>query len=810
MRLATIILLSAMMVPIAYGQYGFEPYHRQSDLLPSSPGSLRYGLNGFTNPAILTYVRSFDFNYTWTSQDALQDSEYSRWGAFAGFNQFGFGAMQQDLAGEEVTDYRIGWADGNKTFSTGFSYGWSTGNTDFFQRASVWNFGLLYRPLRYLSLGAVGTQVVGSDSKQLVVDFAVRPFGDEKITAFGDFAMTREQRFADATWSAGLVAEPIGGLRLIGRYFDTEAITVGVQLGLGGVGYSQHGLIDPDGDYQYSTYSIRIGDIDRNVLRFLEPQNKYLKMNMFGGLAYQRYKLFDDRSTLYEVLDNIDAAKEDDAIAGIAMNLSGMRANREMMWEIRERLADFKKSGKRVVIFIDRVGIDGYHLASVADHIVLDPTGMIALEGYIKGRTFFSGTLEKIGIGFDEWRFFKYKSAVESYSRESMSDADKEQRKALLDANWRLASSDINEGRGIDQAKLSSLMNERMILMASQALEEQLVDTLARWDDADDVLEALEMRSVSTKSRNMLERYVAPYDNRWGEEPKIAIVYALGACAMDDGIKARSLVKTVQAVARNSKIEAVVFRVDSPGGDGMASDIVAEALKECAEKKPVVVSQGYVAASGGYWLSMYADTIVAAPHTITGSIGVIGGWVYNKEFKEKLGLTTDHVKIGEHADLLFGAQLPLIGLTLPDRNLNDAEKARMKTAILGMYDEFVGKVAEGRSMQKADVEKIAQGRVWSGYDAKENGLVDELGGLYEAIHIARAMAGIEEDEDVQVIQLPEPGLLNFSMFTPSLIGADIEDDPFYQFMKLRMEQNGYPLPMLPYDMMEPEMLDTGL
>jgi protease-4 len=160
----------------------------------------------------------------------------------------------------------------------------------------------------------------------------------------------------------------------------------------------------------------------------------------------------------------------------------------------------------------------------------------------------------------------------------------------------------------------------------------------------------------------------------WGELPRIAVVYALGECAMDSGIKARTLSKEVDALVEDSGIEAIVFRVDSPGGDAMASDLVAEALKKAKGKKPVIVTQGAVAASGGYWLSMYGDKIVAAPHTITGSIGVIGGWFYNAGLKEKLGMTTDRVQAGDHADIGFGMVLPFLGLGVPDRNLTEWER----------------------------------------------------------------------------------------------------------------------------------------
>ena len=211
------------------------------------------------------------------------------------------------------------------------------------------------------------------------------------------------------------------------------------------------------------------------------------------------------------------------------------------------------------------------------------------------------------------------------------------------------------------------------------------------------------------------------------------------------------------------------MRADSPGGDALASDIVAEALEDVQrEDKPVIVTQGAVAASGGYWISMYGDKIVAAPQTITGSIGVIGGWFYNAGLKEKLGMTTDLVQVGQHADLGFGMTLPLLGAGVPDRNLTEGERALVENMIRTGYKEFVTKVAAGRKMKYEDVDKIGQGRVWPGVDGKQNGLVDELGGLETALLLAKQSAGIARDQPVTMVEAPQPEAFNTNIFTPKL------------------------------------------
>jgi protease-4 len=270
---------------------------------------------------------------------------------------------------------------------------------------------------------------------------------------------------------------------------------------------------------------------------------------------------------------------------------------------------------------------------------------------------------------------------------------------------------------------------------------------------------------------------------------------------MDVGISARRLVKDVKAAVEDPRIKAIVLRVDSPGGDALASDYIAEALRQAKGKKPIIVSQGSVAASGGYWLSMYADTIVAAPNSITGSIGVIGGWFYDKGLKSSLGITTDLVKAGEHADLGFGFSLPLIGSLLPDRNLTQAERELMERVIRQLYGEFVEKVAAGRATDPETIEALAQGRVWSGADGAANGLIDILGGLDTAIRIAKERAGIPPEELIEIVEAPERGWFNFQALLPRLLGVDEPrtEDPLIEYIKFRIRHNGSPMPLLPLE-----------
>ena len=860
-RLAVISTIAGLLVawgllaasPGLCGDPAIPNYHSQTDYALTSEGAFWWETYGFGNPAFLTYVPSPDMTFAWKATESAHfASDIDEWACLLGLPGLGFGARHEETPLGSVTDYRLALALGNKATSLGLSYQWSTGNTCAFRRGKVFGLGALVRPMPQASIGLSGYTATEGSAREAVADIAVRPLGDDVLTLFGDYAIQKEQVFRDGLWSAGAAIRILPGIHITSRYFNTHFLTAGLSVDLGRLGLASQAHYDRNQHRSYNTYRVRAGAYSSNLIAtYMGPRQKYLGLDLHGQLKYQRYRWFDSGHSLTSVLAAIEAAKNDPRVGGIALNASGMVANREVAWEVREKLRDFKTSGKSLIVFLDLGGIDQYHFASVADKIAIDPTGIITLEGYLMGRTFLKGTLAKMGLAFNEWRFFTYKSADEALSRDSMSEPDREQRQQAIDEYYRVAKADICEARHIDPAEFDRMVNEQPIFMPKDALEKGLVDTLARWDAADEVVKALEGKSkrlvgaAGLATGSVLDSYgaregFAPQD-RWGTRPQIAVIYAIGECAMDTGIKARSLVKVVEAAGKNRDFKAIVFRVDSPGGDAMASDIVAEAIKKCAEKKPVIVSQGLVAASGGYWLSMYGTEIVSAPQTITGSIGVIGGWLYNAGLKEKIGMSTDHVQVGEHADLGFGMTVPFLGATVPDRDLTPNEFAMMERIIKEFYKDFVTKVASSRKMDYAAVDKVAQGRIWPGVDAKANGLIDTLGGLETAIMLAKDKAGIPREEAVTIVELPKPELFNTELFSPKLTlrqmllawagrdhtswsgspggsgGADATGESLeagalgalmgidagaLRYLRLRLEHNGEPMPLLPLDDMD--------
>lgn len=772
----------------------FTPHQYRHTFLQNGAASYQNGLLGYANPAASAMLQRFNWRYYWTS-DETENLGIQNWGILTGAEGVGFGAIRTNLGNHKVTDYNISFASGNRSAAFGIGYRWTTGDGRFFGRENLISAGWIIRPSRYLSAGLVGNFSTRSSAKEGVLELGVRPLGIPVLSVFGDFSLQKDQQLADAAWSAGAALQVVKGIHLTGRYFDNERFTMGFSISWGGERFSGQSHFDSEQDRQFNSFSVGYGDYTPSVFEDIFSKRKhYVAMGLKGLIDYQKYKWFDNSQRFMDILQTIENARRDPAVEVVALNLSAMRIYPEHAWEIREALRAVKTDGKKVVIFVDNAGMTGYHLASVADVLMMDPQGSLQLPGYVLSRTYLKGTLEKLGLGFDEWRFFEYKSAAEMLSRDEMSAADREQRQALVDDSYALFQKEVAASRNIDREKLSGIIDEKVYLMADDARAEGLVDTLCRWSELDGVISKL----TGAKKIPLPGKYLAVRANvveQWGEPARIAVVYALGECAMDSGIRARWLEKVFLGLAKAHQVKAVVFRVDSPGGDGMASDVVAEALKKCAAKKPVVISQGQVAASGGYWISMYGDSIVAGPNTITGSIGVIGGWVYDKGIGDKLGMTSDLVKQGAHADLGVGVRLPLLNLQVPARNLTMEERERVKDLFLKMYDGFVGKVAAGRKMPVDSIRSIAEGQVFSGTDGLANGLVDKIGGMQTAIEMARKMAGL--DDNYRIVEIPKyRGTFNSNFLSPFAIGKSVEEDPVIRFIKTMSERPGYPRPML--------------
>lgn len=799
-----ILLFLIFLFPFtALTQFTSQPYHQRTDFLLTSPGAMKFGLYGYDNPAMLAYVEDFDFLLHFSDQGGF--NSFDRWGIFAATEYAGFSALRNNIGSANFNTYSYAMGYGNASSAFGLSYNWHTGDTDILGLESYVTAGSVIRPNRYLSLGLMGSASVESEDYEGVIDLAVRPLGDPRIALFGDYAIQSGVKIQDATWSAGVAVEAVPGVRLTGRYIHDFGVTAGVQFSFGNAGVSAQSHFDSDMNQQFNTYGLRIGAYDRNVIEtYTQTDENYLSLSLRGPMAYQTREWFDKRNTLQHTLTSIREAKTDPRISGIVINTTGMAISSTMIWEIRDELEQFKESGKKVIVYIERGGMSTMHLASVADYVVMDPMGSLMITGYATSTTYFKELLDYIGIGVDEFREMTHKSAFESFARAERSDADAEQRNEILDGYYNVTKNDVTRGRNISSEDYDELINNGLALSPQDLVNIGLVDTLARATEMNNLIEHVDGEKRKRIGSDELLVNKNPSDDFWGKKPQIAILYAIGGTQVEGGIRARLLAREIRKARNDDNIKAIVLRADSPGGDALASDLVSAELKKAMEdnEKPVIVSMGSVAASGGYWISMYSDSIVVAPNTVTGSIGVISGWFYDDGVVDRFRLNYNAIARGSSADLMTSPA----GL-LPGRNLTEDERERLINRMMSLYDDFIEKVADGRNMEFDEVKTIAEGRVWTGVQAVDNGLADEIGNLSFAVALALEKAGMHPDDVYEIVE--GPSLSRFDLFDilplPSLLRTWLSEDeqntmdPMMDYLKLMMEYNAHPLLMLPME-----------
>ena len=460
--------------------------------------------------------------------------------------------------------------------------------------------------------------------------------------------------------------------------------------------------------------------------------------NPLDFLMKEDYKTYG----LDDILSSIRKAKENEDIKGIYIQATSLGAGFASLEEIRDALKDFKESGKFIVAYGDTYTQNLYYLSSVADKVLLNPQGMLEWRGLAATPMFFKDLLEKIGVEMQIFKVGTYKSAVEPFISTEMSPANREQVNVYLSSIWGQITSSVAESRNLSLEALNKEA-DRMLMFypAEESVKNGLVDTLIYKNDVRDYLK--NMVGID-KDDNMPVLGIQDMINVKKNVPRdksgnvIAVYYAYGeidggsSASTDEGINSEKVIKDLRKLKDDENVKAVVLRVNSPGGSAYGSEQIWYAVNQLKKEKPVIVSMGDYAASGGYYIACNADTIVAEPTTLTGSIGIFGMMPNAKGLTEKLGVNFDVVKTNPYAD--FG------NLTRP---MNDGEKGLMQMYVNKGYELFLTRCSDGRGISMEELDKIAQGRVWTGSTAKELGLVDELGGLDKALEIAIAKAGVD-------------------------------------------------------------------
>jgi protease-4 len=448
---------------------------------------------------------------------------------------------------------------------------------------------------------------------------------------------------------------------------------------------------------------------------------------------------------LWQLTEAIENAASDKKIKAIF--LDGRNVNNPNGYanlsEIRTALTQFKKSsGKKIIAYANDWNEKNYYLASVADQIILNPIGTIEINGLASEPIFFAGALQKYGVGVQVVRVGSYKSAVEPYLRSNLSPENKEQLQKLLGDIWQNFLNTVGNSRNITSQHLQQLSDNSGILSADQAKSEKLVDTIGYYDTATSLLKKISNSNDENFAPIDIEKYIDLNKSKKANFNKIAVIYAEGTITDGKGdrdeIAGERFAKEIRKLSEKKDVKGVVLRINSPGGSATASDVILREIKRLQQKKPVVISMGNTAASGGYWIATGGQYIFAQDNTITGSIGVFGMLLNLQKLANNNGITWDVVKTGKLADISTNS-----------RPKTAQELAIYQKQVTHIYDLFLDKVASSRHLDKEKVKTIAQGRVWSGQQAQKIGLVDQIGGLDQAIKYTAKLAKLGNNWQLQ-------------------------------------------------------------
>ncbi|KAB1071866.1 signal peptide peptidase SppA [Tamlana haliotis] len=462
-----------------------------------------------------------------------------------------------------------------------------------------------------------------------------------------------------------------------------------------------------------------------------------------GKVEFKQYAFLNEsrKDGLFNIIDAIDYAATDDKIKGISIDNNFVNAGMTQVKALRGALLKFKESGKFVVAYADVFSQKDYYLSSVADTIYINPAGMMEFKGLYSERLYFKDFQDKSGVKMEVVRLGKYKSAVEPFLSNEMSDNNREQISVYLNSLWKTVKQDISETRNVSVEKLNTIADSLLARTPKLAKSSGLVDKIAYHDEymhgikkAIGVEEKEELETVSILDYS---NYAASKIKDASAKDRIAVIYAQGNIIYGEGdensVGQGAMNKSLNEAREDEKVKAVVLRINSPGGSALASELIWREIELTKQVKPVIVSMGDLAASGGYYIASNANKIIAEPSTITGSIGVFGMLPNGKQLAENMGINAEQVVTNQNA-VTYSFFEPL----------SEQQRGFIKEGIIDIYDLFSTRVADGRNLTREQVETIAQGRVWTGADAINIGLVDELGGLDLALKRAAEAAEIKK------------------------------------------------------------------
>ena len=795
----TILTLVTGAIFIAFSYAAAQVASSFLSLPPHSVATTDNALSPVINPAGLG-IRNGQSIYL--TAPYLEKADFGDWGFALGGSGLGFvGEFVRNDVQQNRNRYTFGFGLGRGIIHVGTAYSWTKG----VDRENRWDIGLIARPFRFISLGAV---VRGVNSPRVRDEFrsrlnarqavgwdlgaALRPFAifgpsvgkyGNRLTISADAKLRYDPEtvlkanealtvwidnedgyFENINYKFGASIEIVPGITgnldylpevKYGMHAHDVEFHAGLSLNFGRMEIG--GQQREDGGSGVS-WICRTIYYQPTVLK--KTAEKFVEIRLEGPLVeYQGdvpWYLPRDR-TLYRLIRQIEKYGEDPDVAGIVLRFDGFRAGWAKLQELRDALLEFMYTGKSVVAYLESCGNGTYYLASAADHIFINPVGEVGLTGLSAHTVFIRRTLDIFGIDPQFAHIGRYKSSSEMYDRDDMSDSQREELDFVLDELFDEFVFGIADGRGYIDAQVRELIDDGPF-NAADAYSAGLVDSLVYEDELEDVLKYFfSDRTVLIKEQKH-DRRLTIHDE-WHDlrTRSIAIVYGSGTIVRgkssegglfsEETMGSGTIVRALRKAHEEKSVKGIVFRIESPGGSMLASEEILREVKRCTEgddRKPIIVSMSDVAGSGGYYIGCMADTIIAQPGTITGSIGVITGKMTYNRLQGKLGISTETLTRGRHADMWGG-----------HRSFTDEEWEKLHRDVDHYYRTFLERVAEGRGMDTSEVSEVAQGRIWTGSQAVERGLVDMMGGLSLAVELAAYKAGLREGERFNIKMYPD-------------------------------------------------------
>ncbi len=789
------------------------PLPDRGDLYAWNVGSLTTGRGpsaGYWNPALWGVSRSNDLEFIW-SGEGKDHPQHKEQGFFLNMEGLGFGVVHQEdsLGTKSMNHYRLGVGFGEKGNYSGVSYAWSRGTWDAQGLPDHLVFSSINQLNRYVSLGTGATYALGKTYHGvpwlLEAGLGLRPFWDRAtFTLDGAWPSDRDAiKWDQDRYWVGVELEPVDHVRISARQRVNlggdnnfqEDLTVQAGLYLKGFGFSS---ILPSAEDDALEPGVRHGILlsDRNFtkgLPFGHKKQLFARVELGGTAGEYPWLMVGQKFRLYPFLKQMDAAEKNPRLKGLFLDIKpDFAADIVMLREIRERVKLYKeRTGGEVAVYAHGYSMPLLYLASIADRRAMLTVGSAQIDNIGRERTYMGDAFEEAGIDFVRFNIGAYKGAGEDYDKNAMSATVRENVGLVMRDLYQSLSDGVKEGYGFDDAQMAQITGKwfitkddmlKMKLVDTLLFDDQVEDWVCRRESSDDDDEksthgislSLNFGFSSSKLEKLKGDHVVslaslqerPAIRRWGVKDEVAVVYASGPIYTGRSIGPlvignETLVKQFKALRADDNVKAVVFHIDSPGGDGYACDLMWREMHLLAKKKPIIVVQGQYAASGGYYLSMPGDTILSTPVTITGSIGVAAGLFIDKGLMDNSKLRQDGVWAGKEDS--FGGTMVLAPLsikagsaqfqlpTIPvfGRPLTPYQTEELQGMIKDFYQDFVQKVADDRGKSWDEIHAVAEGRVWSGPRAQERGLVDGQGGLQDAIRIAMHRAGLKE-ENVKV------------------------------------------------------------